>query len=325
MVLSRWRWMFDKSARRLGDAPVFWLYRDKDAIVAQMGSIPVRLKVGEQCLSTGWLVETMVLDSHRGQAAGSRLMVQAHEDQPFSLSLGQTAEMREIQLRLGWKQVAPVQIAQRLVRPENVLQGKVPKPAAWAAGLGFKASTVVRDWMGERATLATRRIDRFDERHDRLWREVSSDLPCAVVRDASYLNWKYVSQPGQEFTRIEVMDGERVAGVAVWMLRAPDQIYRYGRAFLVDLVAPTADAARLQQVVKAACGAIVGDGVDALLCHHVSAPLTLALRAEGFHLRQPERFLLVDPGGLSGAALEVVLSPDTWFVTQGDSDIDRPW
>jgi hypothetical protein len=90
-------------------------------------------------------------------------------------------------------------------------------------------------------------------------------------------------------------------------------------------VAPTADGARLQQVIKAACAAIAGDGVDALICHHVSAALTRALRAEGFHLRQPERFLLVDPEGLSGAALSAVLSPDAWFITQGDSDIDRPW
>ena len=95
LVAARWRWMFEASARRLGAAPLFWLYRDRGAIVAQTGSIPVRLKVGEQCLSTGWLVETMVLDSHRAQAAGPRLMVRAHEEQPFSLSLGQSAEMRQ--------------------------------------------------------------------------------------------------------------------------------------------------------------------------------------------------------------------------------------
>ena len=26
-----------------------------------------------------------------------------------------------------------------------------------------------------------------------------------------------------------------------------------------------------------------------------------------------------------GDALDTVLSPDAWFVTHGDSDIDRPW
>jgi FkbH-like protein len=325
LIPARWRWMFDESARRLGEAPAFWLYRDGGAIVGQMGSIPVQLKVGSQTLRTGWLVETMVLDSHRAQAAGSRITVQGHEDQPFSLSLGQTAEMREIQYRLGWKQVAPLQIAQRLVKATNVLQGKLPKPAAWAAGLGFKATALVREWMADHPMLSVREIKRFDERHDQLWADSAPDLACAVVRDASYLNWKYVAQPGQTFTRFEIVDGDRVVAVAVWMVREPDQTYRYRRAFLVDLVAPFADPSRLQQIVKAACAAIESHDVDALLCHHVGPQLTRALRAEGFYLRRPERFLLVDTGGLSGDTLATVLSPDAWFVTHGDSDIDRPW
>ena len=325
LISARWRWMFEESARRIGQEPIFWLYRDAGALVAQMGSIPVRLKVGEQCLPTGWLVETMVLDSHRGHAAGSRLMVRAHDDQPFSLSLGQTAEMREIQLRLGWKQVAPLQIAQRVVNPGQVLQGKLPKPAAWAAGLGMKASSRVRGWMDDAVTLSVRSIEHFDERHDRLWADVAPDVRCGVVRDASYLNWKYVSQPGQAFTRLEIAHDHRVVGVAVWMVRPPDGVYRYSRAFLVDLVAPLHDEALLQQVVKAACRAIEGEGVDALLCHHISPELTRALRGAGFHLRQPERFLLVDIEGLPADLLDIVLSPAGWLVTHGDSDIDRPW
>ena len=161
--------------------------------------------------------------------------------------------------------------------------------------------------------------------HDRLWAEVSPGLRCAVVRDASYLNWKYVDQPGQSFTRLELSDGDQIVGVAVWMLRAPDQAYRYARGFLVDLVAPMTDEALLQRVVKAACAAVEGDGVDALLCHHIGPALTKALRSAGFHLRQPERYLLVDTEGLSGGTLDTILSPEAWFVTHGDSDIDRPW
>ncbi len=57
------------------------------------------------------------------------------------------------------------------------------------------------------------------------------------------------------------------------MVRPPDGVYRYGRAFLVDLVAPLHDEALLQQVIKAACRAIEGEGVDALLCHHISPEL----------------------------------------------------
>jgi GNAT superfamily N-acetyltransferase/acyl carrier protein len=325
LIPARWRWMFVESARRLGRAPLVWLYRDAGIIVGHMGSIPVRLKLGDEERDTGWLVDTMVLPEYRNRALGSRLMVDAHEDQPLSLSLGQTEEMREICLRLGWSQVAPLQVAQLLVRPENVLKGKLPRPAAYAAGMGLRASATLRDWLKERRQYDARAIDRFDERHDTLWTAASRDLTCAVVRDASYLNWKYVDQPGQECLRLELSDGAELKGIAVWLFREADDIYRYRRAFLADLVTSLSDGAAVRQVIRAACSAATDAGADALLCHHIDGRLTGALGDCGFHLRRPERFLLVDPGPLSGAARERALAAANWFVTQGDSDIDRPW
>ena len=324
-VVPRWRWMFVQSAERLGVAPKFWIHREAGRIVGQMGSIPVRLQIGAEQRDARWLVDTMVLEQYRSQAVGPRLMVVAHEDEPFSLSLGQTAEMREIQFRLGWKQVAAQQVAQLLVRPDAVLKGKLPRPAAWAAGLGVRATSAVREWLSEPAVFETRTIDRFDTRHDELWRSVAQQFPCAIVRDASYLNWKYVEQPGQRFVRVDVMERDGLRGTAVWMIRDADRHYNYRRAFLVDLVTSMSDATALRQTVKAACKVAMDLGVDSLLCHHISARLTRALRACGFRLRQPQRFLLIDPGPLEGPTLERVLSAESWYVTHGDSDIDRPW
>jgi len=113
--------------------------------------------------------------------------------------------------------------------------------------------------------------------------------------------------------------------VAVLTFREPDAAYRYRRAYLVDVVAPLADARALAVTVQAAVDAAASQGADAIFCLHIGKPLTDALSARGFAMRKPERFLLVDPGPLEGQALELALSPDTWFVTQGDSDIDRPW
>jgi hypothetical protein len=325
LIPSRWRWMFVESAARLGVEPRLWLHRDAGSIVGYMGAIPVRLKIGAGEMNTAWLVDTMVLEAYRQQALGSRLMVQAHDDLPFALSLGQTAEMRDIQLRLGWKQVAPLEIAQLLIRPENVLKGKLPRPAALAAGWGLRASSAVRDLLRERPRASVREVTRFDERHDRLWKSVADSLDCVVVRDASYLNWKYVDQPGQDFVRLEVLEGDSVKAVCVLMFREPDEAYRYRRSFLVDLVAPLTDERLMSELLQTACAAAAERGADSLLCLHVGQALTSVLRTYGFALRTPQRYLLVDPGPLTGPVLERVLSARSWFVTQGDSDIDRPW
>jgi len=325
LIPSRWRWMFVESARRLALAPRVWLHRASGQIVGHMGSIPVKLKVGSETLNTGWLVDTMVTDDYRRRGLGSRLLVQAHDDQPFSLSLGQTAEAREILHHLGWHRVAPLEIAQLLIRPANVLRGKLPRPAAVAAGWGLRASATVRGLVRGKSRLCLKEVAQFDARHDRLWESVAATMPCAVVRDASYLNWKYVDQPGQAFVRIEAIEGDRVCAVAVMALREPDAVYRYRRALLVDIVAPQSGDALLQQIVQAAADVADARGADVLRCLHIGSALTRALKAVGFTMRTPERHLLVDAASLPAPTRDLVIDASNWFVTQGDSDIDRPW
>jgi FkbH-like protein len=326
LIGPRWRWMFVDSAKRLGLEPRVWLYRDNGRVVGHNGAIPVRLKVGSEEIDTAWLVDTMVLEEFRSQAVGSRLMLQSDQDLPFALSLGQTSQMREIQLRLGWEQVAPLQTAQLLIRPERVLKGKLPGPAATAAGLGLRAAFAVRDAFKSRAKARVREIARFDAGHDALWARMAATVACTVKRDASYLNWKYVDQPGQQFVRLEVRDeADALQAVVVWALREPDQAYAYRRALLVDFVAPLDNASRLAQAIDATIPNIADRGADAALCLHINETVTRALRECGFHLREPGRFLLVSPGPLQGAQRASVLSSAAWLVTQGDSDIDRPW
>jgi hypothetical protein len=232
--------------------------------------------------------------------------------------------MRAIQFKLGWKEVAPLQIAQSIIRATNVLKGKLPTPAAWAAGLGLDATSALRRLVRDQSRMVVRSVDRFGAAHDQLWREAAADLTTAVVRDASYLNWKYRDQPGQKYLAMDIVDDGVLQGVAIWLLRGADVQYAYRRAYLVDFVARLNERTRLRAVLTAACSAAADSGADALLCMHVDSRLTDALRACGFHLRKPGRVLLVDPGSLTGDALRHALSPSSWYVTQGDSDIDRP-
>jgi hypothetical protein len=42
-------------------------------------------------------------------------------------------------------------------------------------------------------------------------------------------------------------------------------------------------------------------------------------------MREPERVLLVDAGTLPAPTRAILVDGSNWLVTQGDSDIDRPW
>jgi hypothetical protein len=267
----------------------------------------------------------MVLPEYRNQAVGARLMVEAHEDMPLALSLGQTEQMRAIQFRLGRHQDAPLQTAQLLIRPERVFKGKLPAPAALAAGFALRAGTALRDVMKGKASGWVREVASFDESHDRLWEACSRELRCAVRRDASYLNWKYVDQPGQDFLKLEMRSPSGARGVVVLMVRDPDEAYHYRRAFIVDLVAPLSNDEFMADLLMMATRAAAERGADAVLCLHINRRLSDSLQRAGFRMREPSRYLLVRPETIDDRLRRQLLDPDGWFVTQGDSDIDRPW
>ena len=125
--------------------------------------------------------------------------------------------------------------------------------------------------------------------------------------------------------RLELVQGGTVRGVIVCSFRDADDAYAYRRAFILDVVAPMDDPTILRQLLEAAGDGATARGADALLCAHTDARLTAALKAAGFRVRRPERHLLVRPGPVEGEARQALLDGEGWFVTQGDSDIDRPW
>lgn len=324
LAQSRWRWMFLESAKRLGVEPRVWLASDNKRIVGHHGSIPVRVKLGDKVLDSAWHVDTRVLEEYWSRAVGGRLMAQATDDIPFSLSLGQTPQSRQMIKHLGWQQVATLQIAHYLIRPERVLQGKMLAPVASAAGLALRASRAARGMFRSRSQATVRHVGEFDASHDRLWEIAQRDLCCAVVRDASYLNWKWVQQPGQDAARIEIVDGNECRALAVLIFRDADAAYPYRRAFLVDLVVPMSNRRVTQNLIEAACEVAAEREADSVVCMHTSPSLGRALRDSGFLFREPTRYLLVSTGGLSESDRDLLLHKANWFLTQSDSDIDRP-
>jgi hypothetical protein len=235
-------------------------------------------------------------------------------------------------LQFGWHKVAWLQRVQLLLNPLNVLRGKLPfglRHLAGGALAGLQLASRLRrqpgTWRGTGPAPEIREVSRFGDRHDRLWQATSRQLGCVVVRDADFLNWKWVDQPGQQFTRLELLRGNECLGIAIVSVKEPNQIYAYRRAFLTDLVAPLDQPEVVQFLLDAVIRAAQHQGADSLECLHLHARLTEHLQTAGFRLRDPDRILLVHlPENLDSSLRSRLLSADQWFLTQADSDIDRP-
>ncbi len=323
LIEKRWRWMFVDSAARLGETPRVWLVSDNDSIVAHHGAQYVRLQVDGEEVNTAWFVETMVLPEYRDRGLGAEMLLKSRQDMPLNLSLGQTSEMRSINLRAGWETVAPLETYLLMLQPMHVLRGKVPGALAPVASAWNQMQQMTKRLLADAPmpNIRVSKIEHYDSRHDQLWRVASQDYPCAVVRDAAYMEWKYVDQPGQAYTRLDVLAGEELIGSLVLKIFERDAVYQYRRLQIVEMVSPTSPD-HLASVLNAAIEHGRQHDVDAIFMHLINDSIEKALRKSGFMRRQPTRHLLVSRCPEMGEF--PILDRHQWLITGGDSDIDRP-
>ena len=328
LMLRRWRWQYLDSASRFGIDPLVCMYR-KDGIVAHQGIIPVRAKIGSVERLTGWFVETMVLECERGKTIGPMLIKKALETLPFNLSLGQTEQMRSIQYALGWTEVGPLRTWFYPLHPLRILQQRFASPVVRALSAAALAGTSrlrsLASGGSPNKPVAIQRIDRFDKRFDQFWRRMSNELTCSVVRDADFMNWKFVDQPGQDFLRLGFSyNGELLASAVIAFLE-PNEVYSYRRAFIVDLLLERIDVPASLQVLHEIIKTCRERHADAVIVDIVDPFAESLLQQFGFLPRPPQRSLLLSRGDLSPNESGMITRHDQWFLTRADSDIDRPW
>jgi hypothetical protein len=326
VIAPLWRWMFVESAARLGVEPSVWLYLKDGAVVAHQGAIPVRLYASGEEYETGWFVETMAAKSVRGSAIGPMLVKKALEDMPLNLSLGQTEQMRELQLALGWRQVCSVANYLMISGPRMSLRHKLPPVVAEivAFSLGIFFAIVVRLKRGaRRAGFHFRPLPRFAAEHDELWQRMAKTCVCASVRDASYMNWKYIDRPSGALKCIEMRDANGVvSGVSVVMLKQPNGVYDYVRGFLVDLVVPLDRDDDVSLLICESVRVLKKIGAQTVTCHVASPAVGAAMRRLGFLSREPKYHFLISTGKTNRPDASVLLDSTSWFLTLGDSDAD---
>ena len=190
-------------------------------IVGFLGQIPVRIwcrgreLLAVQGADVGILEEHRRLDAFLGMVGVSLRELRAAG---VALTYGiANADAAAVTRLLGQRLVAPVPL---VVRP--IARGSLPG-RGWGARVaaGFLAAWADRcDGRAEGRSCAGWRVgsvSRFDERFDRFWGRIRDDYPILVVRDAAYLNWRYVDGPGASYERLcieNVASGE-LEGFAV--------------------------------------------------------------------------------------------------------------
>jgi GNAT superfamily N-acetyltransferase len=153
----------------------------------------------------------------------------------------------------------------------------------------------------------------FGEEADHLWRKVADGYRVALVRDASYLNWRYVENPDHYWSLGLARNGTLV-GIIVMTMTIRRGI-RVGE--IVDYVCAADDLATFRLLVHAAVADLEERGCA--LCQAWSIKgtrLNRRLRNAGLVFRRTDVKFLISPGFPDSA----IYDPEAWLLTQGDGN-----
>lgn len=160
---------------------------------------------------------------------------------------------------------------------------------------------------------SVRRIAEFGADADRLWAEVGGGYRVALVRDAEYLNWRYVQNP-DSYTAYGLHRGDRLIGIVV-----VTTTIRRGLTVgeIMDYVCGAEDSTTFRALMGIAVDHFRGLGCS--LCEAWSIPGTKQdrrLRAAGLRIARTRIKFLISPDFPD----PLVYEPDAWLLTQGDGN-----
>ncbi|MFG0317971.1 MAG: GNAT family N-acetyltransferase [Planctomycetota bacterium JB042] len=159
-------------------------------------------------------------------------------------------------------------------------------------------------------------IDRFDERSDRLWGAIEAKHAMAIVRDARYLNWRYVDCPSVEHESFGLEDG---AGGwrATWTLRRNWM----GPPILAvcELIADPKDVGAIARALAHVCRYAREHGQQRVeIWVPPTTPVYDTILARGFKAESSPFNLCVK---IYDPALDAAWARANWYYTIGDSDV----
>jgi GNAT superfamily N-acetyltransferase len=288
---ERWQWQFVHNPfRPPGELPV-WLAISEGAIVGQVANTHVRLKVGGQVVRAVNQSDLVVLPSHRRSGVARALMTASLEGVDGALNLWMSSTTEKILRTLGYVELPSI----------SAFFHRPGEPEAWER---------------KDARVAIERVRRFGPQVDALWDEIGSALGLAVVRDATYLNWKFADQPHAGYELFEAHRGGQLCGYAIGRQCAPPEP---PLAIVADLIAAPGDGEALEALARFVRGHYRR---RAILVATSMAEHQAALRQCGFEEQRREppirpflwsRTRRLDPGEAG----------QNMLMSRGDSDWDQ--
>lgn len=272
---STWSWRYLENP--LGESTTVVAIRD-GRVVGRLGGVHLPIVIeGERqvaCLMEG----LSVLPVERSwECLRGLLAASAEECRGSSVSLFfafATRVSAALNRRLGHTILGPTPIWSGFLDVSQVLRDR-SFPGA-LAGLGKLAGPLVGVRRGtfSVAGVETVPVKHFDTQASNLWQSVEPLRGIAVVKDASFLEWRYDRCPGRAYRRLAAQKGGQLEGLAVYALSLTRK-----DGYILELIARNDNLLVLRQLVAGVLTDMSSEGVglvSASFPHGSAAAETLA-------------------------------------------------
>jgi GNAT superfamily N-acetyltransferase len=280
------------------------VFREDGRIMGFFGTMPVRIKYYDSYYKALWGSDFVVRSEYRRKGYGKMIFNEFQKLGPVMLALGVNNMSLPILLKNRWRvndDIESYTYSNKISAPRDIVKRLLQNISKIRKNERFRAT----EFTAEHVKAAELPIE-----IDLLWKSVESGYKKTVIRDHSYLKWRYGDHPFSKYELILVRNHGLLVALGVY--RRNDRFSR-----LVDYVGPSQNSRIkyfiIDQFMKKCSDSMV------LECLCTDRELKQCLSQAGFRrYRIKPRFLL-----FSNTLGDPFLQND-WFVMAGDADEDIP-
>jgi len=326
-----WGVSLDDFAPLPDDAPYILLLKDRQRIVAMLGSLPQEFVVAGKRRLVTIACDSAVHPDYRGKFLSMRMILRLGSEHRLVATWSNRTTDK---VRTTWRKRTASQEPANHPGPERMRVVALVKPLDWsyivnrATGLGLPRS--IAKVMATGAQRARKpipmpgvevfRLESFDHRIDDLWRRASREHAVIGIRDSKYLNWRFNSRPEVGYQCLAAASGENLIGYLIYRIVERDDALW---AYIVDFLAEGDPHGAFVMLLERAEELMFRDGVKSIVCSMAKASFRRVLRRAGFY---PAVFgeSLIMTAGITQPDAEVRAFAELpeWFTTMADGDTE---
>lgn len=316
-----WTWHFLDAPLASADDIPLWVVKSGDEIVGQLATIPVEIKVNTNVTRAIWVLDFVVRQDYRRQGLGKRLVLAARESYPTMLTLGINEQSTAVFQSLNWKALGGVHRYQQLLFPGNAIKETAKiEPVRKVVNLLYAPLRPRSSALSETksAQKEIKEITAFDSSFDSLWQRASLQWDCAVVRNAQYLEWQFIKQPGKKFNTLALYEGDELVGYIVLFIRKPVHSNEPPKASIADMLYSSNNSVEvIDELLRAALRFAIERRAGALVTDVLDPKVEERLKHFSFwRVKKSPQFM-----ASAMENQEFIYEPHNWFLTRADSDV----